>query len=63
MPTWNCIAVHLRGVLSPVPPEALEPQLDEVSARQEAGLAPKPGWAPAQMSGGGGGGGWWGFGT
>ena len=41
VPTWNYIAVHLRGTLAPLPPEALEPHLNELSAMQEATLAPK----------------------
>ena len=27
VPTWNYVAVHLRGVLNMLPPEALEPHL------------------------------------
>ena len=49
VPTWNYIAVHLRGVLTPMPPESLEPHLDALSARQEADLAPKPAWTSAKM--------------
>ncbi|MEI6098615.1 MAG: FMN-binding negative transcriptional regulator [Alphaproteobacteria bacterium] len=52
VPTWNYIAVHLRGVLSPMPPETLEPHLDQVSALHEAGLAPKPAWTSAKMTDG-----------
>jgi transcriptional regulator len=52
VPTWNYIAVHLRGVLSPMPPETLEPHLEQVSALQETGLAPKPVWTSAKMSDG-----------
>ena len=52
VPTWNYIAVHLRGSLIPMPPETLEPHLDALSALQEAGLAPKPAWTSAKMSDG-----------
>jgi transcriptional regulator len=38
VPTWNYIAVHLRGTLHPLPPEALRPHLDALSAEQEGGL-------------------------
>ena len=39
VPTWNYVAVHLRGVLHPLPPEALEPHLDALSAAHEERLA------------------------
>jgi SAM-dependent methyltransferase len=35
VPTWNYVAVHLRGVLHPLPVEALEPHLDALSAEFE----------------------------
>lgn len=50
VPTWNYIAVHLRGVLEPLPPEALRPHLDRISAHMEAQLAPKPVWTMEKMS-------------
>lgn len=50
VPTWNYIAVHLRGVLAPLPPEALRPHLDRVSDRFEARLAPKKPWTMEKMS-------------
>jgi transcriptional regulator len=52
VPTWNYIAVHLRGTLTPLPSETLEPHLDQVSALHEAGLAPKPAWTSAKMTDG-----------
>ena len=52
VPTWNYIAVHLRGILSPLPIEALHPHLDALSARFESRLAPKPAWTPDKMSDG-----------
>ncbi|MDR7124159.1 FMN-binding negative transcriptional regulator [Pseudotabrizicola sp. 4114] len=50
VPTWNYIAVHLRGTLHPLPPEALEPHLDAISAEQEARLLPKAPWTSTKMS-------------
>lgn len=50
VPTWNYIAVHLRGTLHPLPPDALEPHLNAVSAHMEAMLHPKPAWTTAKMS-------------
>lgn len=50
VPTWNYLAVHLRGTLHPLPSEALEPHLDGVSARMEAELAPKRPWTSGKMT-------------
>jgi transcriptional regulator len=50
VPTWNYTAVHLRGTLEPLPPEALRPHLERMSAQFEARLAPKPAWTMAKMS-------------
>ena len=50
VPTWNYLAVHLRGLLEPLPPAALELHLDAVSAHMEAGLAPKRPWTSAKMT-------------
>ncbi|MGO4908019.1 FMN-binding negative transcriptional regulator [Pseudorhodobacter sp. W20_MBD10_FR17] len=50
VPTWNYAAVHLRGVLEPLPQEALPPHLERVSAQMEARLAPKPVWTLDKMS-------------
>ncbi|HMO06280.1 MAG TPA: FMN-binding negative transcriptional regulator [Paracoccaceae bacterium] len=50
VPTWNYVAVHLRGSLHPLPPEALRPHLDRVSARFEGALAPKRPWTADKMS-------------
>ena len=49
VPTWNYVAVHLTGTLRPLPPEALRPHLDALSAQFEAQLAPKPAWTAAKM--------------
>ena len=52
VPTWNYVAVHLRGTLSRLPDAALRPMLDRLSARFEAGLAPKTPWTSAKMTDG-----------
>ena len=44
MPTWNYVAVHLRGELRLLDDTALRPILDRLSAEFEARLAPKPPW-------------------
>lgn len=50
VPTWNYVAVHLRGRLEPLPAEALRPMADELSAMFEARLLPKQPWTSAKMS-------------
>jgi transcriptional regulator len=50
VPTWNYVAVHLRGRLEPLPDSALRPHLDAVSAHFEDGLAPKTPWRTEKMS-------------
>lgn len=50
VPTWNYVAVHLRGVLERLPDAALRPHLERMSAHMEAQLAPKPMWTMTKMS-------------
>ncbi|HYI40722.1 MAG TPA: FMN-binding negative transcriptional regulator [Allosphingosinicella sp.] len=50
VPTWNYVAVELEGPVRPLEPEALVRLLDDMSADQEARLAPKPPWTRAEMS-------------
>ena len=50
VPTWNYIAVHLRGELVPLPLEALEPHLNALSDAFEARLMPKPVWKTAKLT-------------
>ncbi|MDB5666197.1 FMN-binding negative transcriptional regulator [Cypionkella sp.] len=50
VPTWNYIAVHLRGVLSPLPEAALQPHVDALSAEHENRLLPKTPWQSSKMS-------------
>ena len=50
VPTWNYVAVHLRGELQPLPPESLEPHLHALSERFETDLLPKPIWTADKMA-------------
>ncbi len=52
VPTWNYVAVHLRGRLVTLPEHTLEPMLDRLSAAFEARLAPKRPWTSAKMTDG-----------
>ena len=51
VPTWNYVAVHLRGALERLPDEALRPHLDRLSAAFE-GRLPKAPWTTAKMDAG-----------
>ena len=44
VPTWNYVAVHLRGSLRLLDDAALRPILDRLSTEFEGRLAPKPPW-------------------
>ena len=44
VPTWNYVAVHLRGELRLLDDAALRPILERLSATFESRLAPKPPW-------------------
>ncbi len=50
VPTWNYIAVHLRGTLEILPPEALELHLRSLSNHFEQQLLPKPVWLLDKVS-------------
>lgn len=52
VPTWNYIAIHIRGTLSPLPPESLHEHLVALSARFETALAPKKPWTVDKMTAG-----------
>lgn len=52
VPTWNYVAVHLRGRFEPLPPETLQPMVDDLSAIFESRLLPKKPWTSAKMSDG-----------
>jgi len=49
VPTWMYVAVHLRGVLHPLPQEEMPRLLDELSDAFEERLAPKPVWKMSKM--------------
>lgn len=50
VPTWNYVAVHLRGTLERLPQEELHALLDRQSAFYEDRLLPKPPWKTAKMT-------------
>ena len=50
VPTWNYVAVHLRGVLEPLPPQALGTHVDELSAEHEQRIIGKTPWTSAKMT-------------
>ena len=50
VPTWNYVAVHLRGVLRPAPEADLRAHLDRVSAHFETMLPAKQPWQTAKMT-------------
>ena len=52
VPTWNYIAVHLRGTLVQLPDEAMDGHVNALSDRFEARLVPKPVWKSTKMSDG-----------
>lgn len=50
VPTWNYVAVHLRGRLEPLPHEAMHEMLDRQSAAYEQRLLPKVPWTTGKMT-------------
>jgi transcriptional regulator len=50
VPTWNYVAVHLRGTLEPLPSDALQPHVDALSAEHEARITDKRPWTSAKMT-------------
>jgi len=50
VPTWNYIAVHLRGELVPMPVEAFRAHLEALSDQFEVRLAPKRVWKTSKMT-------------
>ena len=50
VPTWNYVAVHLRGVLRPLSQDVMHDMLDRQSAAFETRLAPKRPWTTDKMS-------------
>lgn len=52
VPTWNYVAVHLRGTLERLPDSRLGEVLDRMSGEFERRLAPKPPWRIDKMGAG-----------
>jgi transcriptional regulator len=50
VPTWNYVAVHLRGVLEPMDVEEMRDHIDALSAEHEGRLLPKKPWVADKMS-------------
>ncbi|MEX2519450.1 MAG: FMN-binding negative transcriptional regulator [Paracoccaceae bacterium] len=50
VPTWNYVAVHVRGELSLAPPATLRAHLEALSANFESRLAPKKPWTLDKMA-------------
>ena len=50
VPTWNYVAVHLRGVLEPLADAALRPHVDALSAEHEGRITDKLPWTSAKMT-------------
>ena len=50
VPTWNYVAVHLRGVLELRPQGEMRDLLDRQSAHFEDQLEPKPPWTTGKMT-------------
>lgn len=52
VPTWNYVAVHLRGTLRAMPADTLREHADALSARFESDLLPKKPWVSGKMADG-----------
>jgi transcriptional regulator len=50
VPTWNYVSVEAEGAVAALDEAALVALLDDLSAQEEARLAPKPPWTRAKMS-------------
>ncbi len=50
VPTWNYVAVHLRGQLVPLPHDTMRDMLDRQSASYEGRLLPKAPWSADKMT-------------
>lgn len=50
VPTWNYVAVHLRGTLERLPDDALRPHVDALSAEHEDRIVGKRPWTSAKMT-------------
>jgi len=52
VPTWNYVSVEVEGAVKPLDDDRTATLLDDLSARFESELAPKPPWTRARMSDG-----------
>ncbi|MBN8807919.1 MAG: FMN-binding negative transcriptional regulator [Sphingomonas sp.] len=52
VPTWNYVAVELEGIMRRMAQDELVAQVDQLSAEQEARLAPKLAWTRDKMDAG-----------
>lgn len=50
VPTWNYMSVEVEGVVAPLDEAGLVALLDDLSAQEEARLAPKTPWTRHKMS-------------
>ena len=50
VPTWNYLSVEAEGSVAPLDEAELITQLDDLSAREEARLLPKPPWTRHKMT-------------
>ena len=50
VPTWNYVSVEAEGPVAALEDDGLVALLDELSAQEEARLAPKPPWTRGKMS-------------
>ena len=50
VPTWNYVSVEAQGPVTALDETGLVALLDDLSAQEEARLAPKPAWTRAKMS-------------
>ncbi len=52
VPTWNYVAVHLRGMLEPMNVDGMRGHVDALSAEHESRLLPKKPWHSDKMGDG-----------
>lgn len=50
VPTWNYVTVEAEGPVAPMDDDGLVALLDDLSAQEEARLAPKPPWTRRKMT-------------
>jgi transcriptional regulator len=50
VPTWNYVSVEAEGPVTVLDEAGLTALLDDISAQEEARLAPKPAWTRAKMA-------------